>query len=152
MNQGKRQRVLALSDLHISGHGFARLIRKLREEPEILADERAEATIRDELEDAFNDVMEEIGDYKELDISTRNSFKWEFANPLKVLQFFLSHCPLLVTLFRTQLGKFSNCVTHPWRIIFYHDEWVPGNTQRTDNRRKADAIYFSFLELGAALC
>ena len=37
----------------------------------------------------------------------------------------------------------------PWTLILYTDEVTPGNVLAVVNNRKIQAIYFSFLELGA---
>ena len=38
----------------------------------------------------------------------------------------------------------------PWQLVLYSDEVTPGNPLSTDNQRKFQAVYFSFLELGMA--
>ena len=37
---------------------------------------------------------------------------------------------------------------HPWNLILYADEVVPGNQMHYDNLRKEWVMYFSFKELG----
>ncbi len=38
---------------------------------------------------------------------------------------------------------------NPWSLILYSDEVTPGNVLATQNLRKIQVVYFSFLELGA---
>ena len=40
----------------------------------------------------------------------------------------------------------------PWSVVFYCDEVTPGNPLKALNTRKLWVIYWSFLQLGEALC
>ena len=37
----------------------------------------------------------------------------------------------------------------PWRLLLYSDEVTPGNVMASINRRKFQAVYFSFMEFGS---
>ena len=39
----------------------------------------------------------------------------------------------------------------PWRLILYSDGITPGDGFKVNNDRKADVIYFSIMEFGAAV-
>lgn len=68
------------------------------------------------------------------------SFAWRTLSPHAALQFFVDH-----------VGNFEKLLTmreagEPLRLLFYHDEIVPGNPLHPDNARRTVAFYISFLQ------
>eukprot|EP00969_Alexandrium_andersonii_P351578 15435756-Alexandrium_andersonii.AAC.1 len=48
------------------------------------------------------------------------------------------------------LAQHPSTPSKPWGMTTYSDEVSPGNQLLSDNPRKAQAIYYSFREFGAA--
>ena len=88
------------------------------------------------------------------EVATSNGvFSWTRTNAAALLQTFTANSADLKSLFMEKLRATPCTMATPWRCILYCDEITPGNVLRPDNRRKMQAFYFSFLELGPeALC
>ena len=54
------------------------------------------------------------------------------------------------TVLRERLAAVPSTLANPWRIILYSDEVTPGNVAKSCNARIEQAVYFTFVELGAA--
>ena len=72
------------------------------------------------------------------------------AHPFAMLHASMLASPSLQTLFGTKLAEHPCSPEHPWNLIIYSDEVTPGNVLSTSNKRKFQAVYFSWLELGQA--
>lgn len=72
------------------------------------------------------------------------------AHPWALLDRLISKCERLKALMLQQLAIAPCTVENPWHIILYSDEVTPGNTHAPMNMRKFQAVYWSFVELGAA--
>jgi hypothetical protein len=51
-------------------------------------------------------------------------------------------------LFKQRLQEKPPSPQQPWNLVLYSDEVTPGNPLSTNNRRKFQALYWTFLELG----
>ena len=71
------------------------------------------------------------------------------ANPFAMLLTAVTECKPFSSFFKQRLLQKPPTVEQPWRIIIYSDEVTPGNPLSTANRRKFQAVYWSFLELGS---
>ena len=47
-----------------------------------------------------------------------------------------------------QIGGRPSFSCKPWGLVFYSDEVTPGNALKANNRRKMQAIYWSFAQFG----
>lgn len=72
-----------------------------------------------------------------------------FINPFAMLHK-AATCPGFASLLENQFRQDDCSPEHPWRIILYTDEVVPGNQLSIDNLRKMWVAYWSFMELGPA--
>ena len=70
------------------------------------------------------------------------------ANPFALLWTVVSECKPFAEFFKSKLLQTPPSIEEPWRIILYSDEVTPGNPLSTNNKRKFQAVYWSFLELG----
>jgi len=70
------------------------------------------------------------------------------AHPLAALWKAVSDCPPFSTYMRDVLIENPPSLDAPWHLVLYSDEVTPGNPLSTANKRKFQAIYWSFLELG----
>ena len=70
------------------------------------------------------------------------------AHPLAALWKAVSDCPPFSTYMRDVLNENPPSLDAPWHLVLYSDEVTPGNPLSTANKRKFQAIYWSFLELG----
>ena len=82
-----------------------------------------------------------------VDASTIDLFA---AHPWAVLDIAISRSDRLKALVLKQLQRAPCTVDSPWHIILYSDEVTPGNVHAPLNKRKFQAVYWSFLELGPA--
>ena len=74
----------------------------------------------------------------------------EYQNPFAMLQVAIDADSAFTKLFKARLQAFPSTPQTPWRLAMYSDEVVPGNALGVDNKRKIQAVYWSFLEFGAA--
>ena len=74
--------------------------------------------------------------------------KLEVANPFAMLWTAVDKCKNFAKLIKGKLLEKPATIDAPWTIILYSDEVTPGNPLSTNNLRKFQAVYWSFLELG----
>ena len=72
-----------------------------------------------------------------------------YINPFALL-YKSAMCVGFATVLSNRLEAIPPSPEAPWQIVLYTDEVVPGNQLLAENKRKLWAIYWSFLELGAA--
>jgi hypothetical protein len=72
-----------------------------------------------------------------------------YINPIAMLSHAASNCPQFGRLLKKRLDEKPAGPTSRWRIALYSDEVLPGNQLKHDNKRKLQAVYWSFMELGA---
>ena len=70
------------------------------------------------------------------------------ASPATVLWESCRRCPKFREFFRARLLASPPSIQEPWDLIWYCDEVSPGNQLAPTNRRKLQAIYFSFKQFG----
>ncbi len=70
------------------------------------------------------------------------------ANPFAVLWSAVSKCGPFAKFLRKRLDEVPPTPEKPWNLILYSDEVTPGNPLAPVNKRKFQAIYWSFIELG----
>lgn len=71
------------------------------------------------------------------------------AHPFAMLYEAVSKCSPFSTFFLDRLRAQMPTRTSPWNVVLYTDEVTPGNPLATLNARKFQAVYWTFLELGA---
>ena len=87
------------------------------------------------------------------DPTTRDKRTLVVSHPLAMLQHCLTSIRAFGSFFRYRLGKKPCTPNTPWHLVLYTDEVLPGNVLAPLTLRKSQAIYWTFLELGAeALC
>lgn len=72
------------------------------------------------------------------------------AHPFAVLEYSLNNAENFKEFFMSRLHTKPCTVEKPWHIILYSDEVTPGNVHAPLNKRKFQAVYWSFLEFGSA--
>jgi len=77
-------------------------------------------------------------------------FKWEFADPGKLLPLFIEESQVLSDVFARAISEHRPTRENPWDVIITFDEFCPGNKLRIDNRRKCMNLAMSFKQLGAS--
>ena len=75
----------------------------------------------------------------------------QFIHPLALLYVLLSTCVSFSAYVERLHDARPSSVDNPWSLVLYSDEVTPGNQLSVDNKRKIQAVYFSFLEFGSAL-
>ena len=75
--------------------------------------------------------------------------KIRLAHPLALMWSALTSSQSFNDFFDSRVKDNPPSPEKPWRLILYNDEVTPGNPLGTDNKRKLQAVYFSFLEFGA---
>ena len=65
-------------------------------------------------------------------------------HPISLLNHLCSSSPPFARYMKTALQKYPCTPSSPWNIILYSDEVLPGNNLKHDNKRKLQAIYWSF--------
>ena len=70
------------------------------------------------------------------------------ANPLALLCVAVEQGGGFSNLMEKRLQESPCNIDHPWKLVLYCDEVVPGDAMIASNVRKVWVIYFSFLELG----
>ena len=73
----------------------------------------------------------------------------DYVQPLTAFSHSCSSCDSFRTLVSRRLKVCPSSKDNPWNIIIYSDEIVAGDPLRHDNKRKSQAVYWSFQELGA---
>ncbi len=74
--------------------------------------------------------------------------KFDAAHPLALFRHACDSTPNFHQHVRRQLMLHPSSPKQRWNICIYSDGITPGNVKKHDNKRKTDAIYWSFLELG----
>ena len=72
------------------------------------------------------------------------------AHPWAVLDIAISKSERLRELMLKSLARAPCTADTPWHLILYSDEVTPGNVHAPLNKRKFQAVYWSFLEFGPA--
>jgi hypothetical protein len=85
------------------------------------------------------------------DMAITDTVTTEVQHPFAVLYHCAKHSPSFSSLLQRTLAKYPSDLAHPWRLILYSDEVSPGNQLAYVHARKTWAVYWSFLEFGAAL-
>ena len=75
--------------------------------------------------------------------------KIRLAHPLALMWSALTSSQSFNDFFDSRVKDNPPSPEKPWRLILYNDEVTPDNPLGTDNKRKLQAVYFSFLEFGA---
>ena len=70
------------------------------------------------------------------------------AHPLALLWKSANECGHFKQYLRKRLREVPSSFERPWKLVIYSDEVTPGNPLATNNKRKFQAIYWSFMELG----
>ena len=63
-------------------------------------------------------------------------FEWEFADPNRLLASIVEHSPGLTAMYADAVRRSPPSMEHPWFLVVGFDEFTPGNTLQSDNRRK----------------
>lgn len=74
----------------------------------------------------------------------------EYIDPAALLSHTCVTCHGFSSFMETKLREHPSDLCNQWGLIIYLDEVSPGNQLRHDNRRKIYAVYYSFVQFGAA--
>ena len=75
----------------------------------------------------------------------------QFAHPLALIWKAYSHCKAFADYVDKCLEMVPSTQEHPWRLVFYSDEVIPGDQIGGKKHRKFQTVYFSFMEFQDAL-
>jgi hypothetical protein len=75
----------------------------------------------------------------------------QVVHPLALLYVLLKTCVQFSDFVERLHDANPSSAAKPWNLCLYSDEVTPGNQLLSDNKRKIQAVYFSFLEFGIAL-
>ena len=70
------------------------------------------------------------------------------AHPFASLWTAVTSCESFRDFFKRRLLKQPPSPEAPWNLVLYTDEVTPGNVMSPNNKRKFQAVYWTFLELG----
>ena len=73
----------------------------------------------------------------------------EFIDPLSWLTYISDNCAGFSAFMAGCLAQHPISLEAPWQVALYVDEVAPGNQLKHDNRRKVQAIYWSFKQFGS---
>jgi len=79
---------------------------------------------------------------------SQGGFELPNVNPLSMLFMAFKQGGGYSEMLAEKLRRKPPSFNEPWQLIFYTDEITPGSALSADNKRKAWAIYMSFLQLG----
>jgi hypothetical protein len=85
----------------------------------------------------------------ELDGIDGSKLPLRIVNPFAILWLAFATCTAFNGLLTAKMAAKPPTAENPWSLILYSDEVTPGNVLATQNLRKIQVVYFSFLELGA---
>ena len=144
----KRSRTLAplVASFRGSGSAVYDLVRKLKDQPEVMEDLTKWKVRRahEEFAAAFLDAP------IELKLVRGGHFDMPVTDFASLLQHCVSESESFKRLMSTTFSKSPCSPSTPWDFILYFDEFTPGNVLRQDNKRKALAFYASFRTFGPA--
>jgi hypothetical protein len=72
-----------------------------------------------------------------------------YIDPVALLAHMAEHCVEFSHYLHQRLKEAPPTPQSRWNIVVYSDEVTPGNQLKHDNKRKVQAVYWSFAELGA---
>ena len=116
-----------------------------------------ESHSRSDLQRATALVLNDITPYGpllcHLELKTKRgmSLRMPALNPAALLHKAFSRPGCFQRLMNKRLEECPSTPEAPWRLALYTDEIVPGSPLAHENLRKVWVVYFSFLELGAAI-
>ena len=84
-----------------------------------------------------------------LPLEVGGEFQWHICRPDLLVRYFVQECPNFAEVMQETVQRVGIGV--PLNLVFYCDEITPGNILRPENKRRFDAFYFSFRELGPTL-
>jgi len=70
---------------------------------------------------------------------------FEMTNPFAFL-WVAAQKPRFAAILARAYAKYGSSKDTPWSLVLYVDEVTPGNDKKTDNKKKLQCIYFTFLE------
>lgn len=120
------------------------------------ADELPALASRRDIREATQAVMSDVTPYgtiaRELTLRTTEGGEMTtvVAHPLAFLWRAARYNVAFAEFLKERLAVAPSTAEHPWRLVLYSDEVVPGNQLSHDNKRKVWVVYFSFLEFGTA--
>ena len=86
-----------------------------------------------------------------LPLARGRDFAWPVSNLPKLVQQYSVQCPGFLSVLAESLKRHPAGSQHPWHLVLYLDEVVPGNVLSPDNARKVMAVYLAFREFDEAL-
>ena len=75
----------------------------------------------------------------------------QVVHPLALLHVLLATCVAFSDFVERTHDANPSSADKPWNLCLYSDEVTPGNQLLIDNKRKIQAVYFSFMEFGPSL-
>ena len=147
----KRARLARMAkDSHVTGAALEQLMREIRDEglPEVFSrasQQRARADIV-KAPTPYGCILQETR--VRLALPAGATADVPYQAPLAMLYTAAATSAPFADLLRRTRARSPPTHVTPWSVVLYSDEVVPGNPISTDNRRKAQAIYWSIKEFG----
>ena len=129
----------------VNNNLLLRVLKEVRESPEILDEVRTRFAMSKGEEDVLNKVGCTIG----LPLIEGGTFDWKIASLGKLMRFFIDESPHFKEFLQGVYAQHRGLPTDPWHLIIAEDELVPGAVLRLDNKKKMLAHYCSFSEFPA---
>ena len=140
----KAAKLRRLTAVGVSQEALVEIVKRLRESPEL-----AEAPVtRRRMQLALDRLWLDVGTTLALPVENGNEFVWAIADFPRQLKMYLESSPSLQEAYAQAWAKFPSTSQHPWELVIYDDEIVPGAILRLDNRRKLQGVYVAFRQLG----
>ena len=105
---------------------------------------RARKAVIDEIQTEFGPLIQSF----EVPLEGGGTDKFDFIHPGALVSHALRNIPAYRDFVKERLQACPCSVDNKWRIITYEDEVVIGNTLKSNNKRKCQAMYWSFFEHG----
>ncbi len=148
MRSAKRARQELLQHLRtiadISDSALAAIVHRLHEEPGLLtAAASSLSTLRTDLGAAPQHLRPELNTELRLPLNDSSTDHiWNVCLPQHAVPYAVSNCPAYKQFMAEAIQRGGGQL----RLVLYHDELVPGNALRPDNRRKFSVFYYAFLD------
>lgn len=134
---------------HLTGLGLPatklqKVLVRLREHQSLLDCPINLRNIRDAQEEIFRQVVER----RDFVLDDGSTFHWDFCNVGKALDVMSHSCSEFGELLQELHAKQPSSMEHPWGLVVYFDETIPGDPLRLDQRKKFMSVYMAIKNLG----
>ena len=131
----------------LSRHDMLSVLKKLRDDPSILANTKITKTaLEKDLHSLFDLASAPTREYK---LSEDDGFfRLESLNPALLVQLVTNEASNLAEHYLKTHSRTPCSRENPWHLIVGFDEFNPGNATAGTNSKKTMCVYFNFMELG----